>query len=295
VRLEWGLPAGEAEAAWELWPFDLDSYFPRRFRILVEGFAVFNPHATITLDWFGQKTTWEATDPTWQKWKPHQPTSPHWYEQRHLERLIGAYITHEREVETDRLVSEFIAEFDGLTRSGKRTKVLTEAGLKRARLSDLVKEERLDGERIALLLDAMKAHTRPVNPKRLGLIGEQHLKRRLLEMGVKPESFSYEKELSKPKSTKSQTSSPDVPHVLEAAFGYLGGQGARRIYTGANWSATIKNPFRAFGASGEGLDTLLAKLFVSRVEPVVYVLHLACPRVEYTDRGKSALVIGGEA
>ena len=86
-----------------------------------------------------------------------------------------------------------------------------------------------------------------------------------------------------------------MPHVLEAAFGYLGGQGARRIYTGANWSAAIKNPFRAFGASGEGLDTVLAKLYVSRAEPVVYVLHLACPRVEYTDRGKSALVIGGEA
>ena len=30
-------------------------------------------------------------------------------------------------------------------------------------------------------------------------------------------------------------------------------------------------------------------------EPVVFVLHLACPRVEYTDRGKSALVIGGDA
>jgi hypothetical protein len=310
VRLEWGARSDSGGDV--VWPFGrmlplAKPYFPGQptaaemFRALVEGFAVFNPHATITLDWFGAKTTWEATDPPWQKWRPHQPTSPHWYEQRHLERLIGAYITHEREVEADRLVSEFVAEFDGLTRSGKRTKVLTEAGLKRARLSDLVKDGHLDGERIALLLAAMKRQTRPVNPKRLGLIGEEHLKRRLLAMGVKPESFSYEKELSKPKSTNSQNAAgdkasfPDVPHVLEAAFGYLGGQGARRIYTGANWSAAIKNPFRAFGASGEGLDTVLAKLFVSRVEPVVYVLHLACPRVEYTDRGKSALVIGGEA
>jgi hypothetical protein len=34
---------------------------------------------------------------------------------------------------------------------------------------------------------------------------------------------------------------------------------------------------------------------VTRDEPVVFVLHLAHPRVEYTDRGKSALVIGGGA
>ena len=47
-----------------------------------------NPHASITLDWFGKETAWEATDPNWQKWKPHQPTSPHWYEQRHLEREL---------------------------------------------------------------------------------------------------------------------------------------------------------------------------------------------------------------
>ena len=26
-------------------------------------------------------------------------------------------------------------------------------------------------------------------------------------------------------------------------------------------------------------------------EPVILVLHMACPRVEYTDRGKSSVVI----
>jgi hypothetical protein len=34
---------------------------------------------------------------------------------------------------------------------------------------------------------------------------------------------------------------------------------------------------------------------VTANEPVVVVVHLAHPRVEYTDRGKSALVIGGGA
>jgi hypothetical protein len=277
--------------------------FPERFRAIVEGFAVFNPHATIALDWFGAKTTWEATNPAWEKWKPDQPTSAHWYEQRHLERLIGAYITHEREHGVDRLVSEFIAEFHGLKEgSPKRTKVLTEAGLKRVRLSEFVVDDRLDGDRIARLLAAMRAHTKPVNPRRLGLIGEEHLKARLLGMGVLPESFRYKRQLGGAKSRKSRPAAggkcklSELPWVLETAFGWLGpkARAERKISIGANWSAAIKNPFRSFGGTGEGLETTLARLRATQVEPVVFVLHLAHPRVEYTDRGKSALVIGGD-
>jgi hypothetical protein len=307
VRLEWHPDeGGPPRSPWGLWPFYLggDYYFPTQFHALVEGFALFNPHATITLDWFGETTTWEATDAAWKKWKPHRPTSPHWYELRHLQRLIGAYVTHEREAGDDRLVSEFIAEFDGLTGSAKRTKVLTEADLKRARLSDFVRGGCLDEERIARLLAAMREHTRPVNPTQLGLIGEDHLRERLLAMGVVPESFRYEKRLGGRKSKNSQGEGgekasfiEELPYVLESAFGWLGegAQDERRIYTGANWSAAIKNPFRAFGGTGEGLETTLAKLRATRDEPVVFVLHLAHPRVEYTDRGKSALVIGGDA
>src|SRR5262249_28296888 len=157
----------------------------------VEGFALFNPHATVTFEYFGTRTAWKATDPDWHKWKPHQPTSAHWYEPRHLERLIGAYITHERDSGTDRLVSQVPAELDGLAGSPNRTKVLPDPALKRARLSDLVAGDRLDAGRVAQLLLAMQRHTRPVNPVRLGVIGEAHFRERLLGMGIKPESFRY--------------------------------------------------------------------------------------------------------
>jgi hypothetical protein len=305
VRVEWGPLAEDRDD--DFWPFAHEEFccpheIGGRAQALVEGFALFNKHASITLNWFGNKKVWQATEPDWQKWRPHQPTSPHWYEQRHLERLIGAYITHEREVGADRLVSEFIAEFDGLTGSIKRTKVLTEAGLKRAKLSEFVKGDRLDSERIALLLDALKRHTRPVNPKRLGVIGEDHLRVRLLAMGVQPESFRYEIRTYPPaKSKKSQpvpdkkASLPDLPYVLESAFGYLGpkAEDDRCIYAGANWSAAIKNPFRSFGGTGEGLEAALTRLHIGGHEPIIFVLHLAHPRPDYTDRGKSALAIGG--
>jgi hypothetical protein len=304
IRLEWA-PRCDPDGDGALWPFDdMDlspdwGILPQLFA-LVEGFAVVNPHTTIHLNLFGKETAWKATDPSWTKWKPSQPTSAHWYEQRHLERLIGAYITHERETGADRLVSEFVAEFDGLRGSRKRTQVLTDADLKRACLSEFVIDGHLDSERIARLLAAMKENTKPVNPKRLGLIGEAHLKERLLAMGVQPESFRY----SLKQNGKSKNLQPDadekasfLPWVLESAFGWLGDESEdeRKIVVGANWSAAIKNPFRSFGATGEGLETHLAQLRATRNEPVVFVLHLAHPRIEYTDRGKSALVIGGDA
>jgi hypothetical protein len=308
MRIEWSARTDSNGAV--LWPFDdlnvhekqWEFCFADRFRELVEGYAIFNPHATIRLDWFGVKNAWEATNPSWKKWKPFDPTSAHWYEPRHLERLIGAYITHDREHELDRLVSEFLAEFDGLSGSAKRTKVLDQAGLKRAKLSKLVVDDRLDGDRIAVLLAAMQEHTRPVNSPRLGIIGEEHFKARLVEQGVLEESFRYVRKVGKPAKSKNSQSTEDekasfLPWVLETAFGYRGKNATnhRRIYTAANWSSAIKHPFRSFGATGEGLETHLANLRATAGEPVVFALHLANPRVEYTDRGKSALIIeGGE-
>jgi hypothetical protein len=304
VRLEWS-PRKEGRQV--AWPFG-KQFFPlldpsRQFRTLVEGFAVFNPHTTITLDWFGTRTTWQATDPAWTKWKPHQPISSHWFEQRHMERLIGAYVTHEREAGVDSLVSDFLEVFDGFARSDKRTKVLDEAGLKRARLSGFVTDGRLDSEKIARLLAAMQKHTKHVRPERLGLVGEKHLRERLLAMGVEPESFRYGKKLNGGKSTNPPNDAgekpcfSDLPSVLECAFGYRGekAKDERQIYAGVNWSAAIGNPFRAFGDTGEGLETTLADLRATSKQPVVFVCHLAHPRVAYLDRGKTALVIGGES
>jgi hypothetical protein len=289
IRIEWRPRISDGIT---FWPFnDLEVLaanswehsFAERFRGLVEGFAVFNPHATIRLDWFGDKTEWKATDRSWQKWKPCHPTSPHWYEHRHLERLIGAYITHDRDAGADRLVSDLLQEFDGLSGSQRRAKVLDETGLKRIKLSELGAGGRLDTERIAALLAAMQRHTRPVKAKRLGIIGEKHLKQRLLEIGIKPRSFRYERKLS----------DRGLPSVLECAFGYRG-NGLRRIVAGANWSAAIKNPFRSFGGTGEGLEAMLTDLRAGAHEPIVFVMHLAHPRVEYTDQGKSALVVAQE-
>jgi len=294
VRIEWmpcldGGAAAWPFAGWLFHPDDSDTGFDglhcvRRLKTLVAGFAVFNPHATIRLNWFGTLTEYAATDTTFGKWLPCQPTSPHWYEQRHIERLIGAYITHDKATGRDRLVSEFIAEFDGLSGSLKRSKVLDACSMKRVRLADLVANGRFDGARIAELLAAMRAHTRPVKPKRLGVIGEEHFRQTFLAMGCIEESIGYRRALAK----------EGMPYVIETAFGKLPDHSQRVIYTGANWSSAINNPFRSFGNTGEGLETMLADFEGVRSEPIVVAVHLAHPRIEYTDRGKSAIVLSDE-
>jgi hypothetical protein len=83
--------------------------------------------------------------------------------------------------------------------------------------------------------------------------------------------------------------------VVEVAFGYCPEElPARRIITGVNWSVGINNPFRQLGQYGESLDTFLERQRAGRAEPIILVVHLASPRIAYTDRGKSAVALGGE-
>ena len=84
---------------------------------------------------------------------------------------------------------------------------------------------------------------------------------------------------------------PKFCRLVETAFGWCPEGESRRLVTGVNWSPGIINPFRELGHFGQSLDTILSQQRVDRDEPVILVLHMACPRVEYTDRGKSSVVI----
>jgi hypothetical protein len=67
----------------------------------------------------------------------------------------------------------------------------------------------------------------------------------------------------------------------------------RRLIAGVNWSVGINNPFRQLSENGDSLDSFLEMQRVGRNEPVTLLVHLASPRIAYTDRGKSALALGG--
>lgn len=130
----------------------------------------------------------------------------------------------------------------------------------------------------------MKANAKPVKPKRLGVIGESHFRQRFEAMGCIPKSIRYRRAMPK----------NGMPYVIETAFAKCDDDESRVIFTGANWSSAINNPFRSFGGTGEGLETVLANARAGGNEPILLAIHLAHPRVEYTDRGKSAMVLSDE-
>jgi hypothetical protein len=258
-----------------------------RFLQLADDFTFLNPHLTLIADWFGERSEVAATTPAWRKWLPAHPTDSHWYTAERFERLVCGYLAHDAINGRERTVRELVGEFHGLTGSAKQKAVLAETGLARLSLSAALRDgDGLDGAKTANLLAAMQRSVKPVQPRALGAIGKDHLARRFEGLGCAMESFQYR---------KVEGVADGLPAVVETAFAWRGdGGGSRRLIAGVNWSPGIVNPFRQLGRYGQSLDSVLQSQRAGHGEPVVLVLHLATPRAEYTDRGKSAVVIAGD-
>jgi DNA topoisomerase VI subunit B len=277
------------------WPAKWDwQWQSARFKALAESYAWVNPHLTLCGTWQGEKfIDVAATDPAWKKWKPRNPTSAHWYDQTRLQRYLAAHVARDRERKQHRTVREFIAEFRGLSGTAVQRKVLEEVGCSHQSLAQFFGVGQVNRTGIAKLLASMRKHTKPVAPKHLGAIGSEHLKKRFLAVGGNADTFKYQQ--------RKGTTSEGIPYLIEFAFGLhqsgltQGTALSRKFITGANWSVGINNPFRAFGSTGEGLESTLAKVRANASQPVICVLHLASAYVQYADRGKSSIILTDDA
>jgi DNA topoisomerase VI subunit B len=268
------------------WPQSASSMLAHakpRFLQIAKPYVWMNPHLSLVVSWQDDpEFAVAAADLAWPKWRPSDPTSVHWYTQERLERLIAAYVSHDETRGKDRTVREFIAEFRGFSGSTKRAQVLKATETARALLRSLCPDGRFDSRAIAALLNAMQAYSQPVKPAALGAIGKKHLTHRCAAAGGDPESFEYR---------KVQGVTDRLPWVVETAFAWAPEIDSRHIVIAINWSPAIGNPFREMGRIGESLDTILARQRATQEEQVIFFLHVALPRVAFTDRGKSAVVL----
>jgi hypothetical protein len=248
-------------------PLMRDSY---RADALVAAYAGFNPHARFEL-LADRRTVFEPAIQAWKKWLPSMKTSPHWYTPEQLRGLIAAYIANERA----RSVRDFVAEFHGLQGTLARKAILEKAGLTGASVRDLVTGDDVDPEAVQRLLLAMQAGARPVKPKVLGVVG-QHVEASLARAGIEPES------IRRPRCVAGVADG--LPFVLEVAFGIHDSEHQRRreVIAGVNWSPVLESPFPQ-------LPALLGEARVDANDPVTFVVHLACARPGFTDRGKGRL------
>lgn len=151
--------------------YDFYKNSPLTVRALIQDFAAFNPHATLTLN----GDTISATRPSWKKWSPNERLCPHWYTPETFRELVAHYVASERYGADPVTVRAFVAGFRGLSSTG-RQKSVTE-GFKRDHLAELVVDNGrdLDQEALVTLLDRMRAASRPPGPTSLGIIGREHL------------------------------------------------------------------------------------------------------------------------
>jgi hypothetical protein len=258
---------------------DVITYCKNNFLQLAEAYAWFNPHLTLRLTWNDElKIDLKASNPTWNKWLPSWPTSAHWYDEGRFRRYMAAHIAHRGDI----TVREFVSEFRGMSGTAKQKTVLAETGASHRSLHDFFGVHKANTENISKLLASLKQHTRPVRPVDIGIIGKQHFYQLMEIAGGDPQTFTYKRSINVTNG---------VPRVIEFAFGvHRAGLStarhglSRKLVTGVNWSPGINNPFRQLGRNGQGLDGILAEVRVNTSQPVIAALHIACPRVTYTDR-----------
>jgi DNA topoisomerase VI subunit B len=259
-----------------------------RFLQVVQAIHWANPHLDISLNWNRNGRFFQshdrATNPSWRKWTASDPTPASWYDADRLARLIGANISH---AEDSRLpcqtVREFVSEFKGLSGTAKGKAICDAVGASRLSLREFFGDgEDLDS--VNSLLNEMIRSSKPIKPRELGVIGRDHILNKFEACRVDHKSFDYQ---------KNEFEYDGLPYVIEVAFGYCPNEdNSRRIVTGINWTTSVgADPFRQLGPSGQSLDGLLTAQRAKRDEPIVIFVHLACPRIQYLDRGKSNVSI----
>jgi hypothetical protein len=267
----------------------------------VSAFAVFNPHTAvrITESWqssdHGQSPVVETDDfyqavipypAGWHKWRPTDPTSPHWYDGQAFRRLVFLHIAAAcRGAGPDLTLREFVRQFRGLTATAKAAAICAQFPTLR-RLSDC------EGQETAVdrLLVAMQQAATPPAPAVLGLVSEAALRARVETWyGILPGQWWY---------AKSAGLTPaNLPFVIEAAVAQTCEPG--NVFLGLNFSPAYGDPYaRVPLAGGEvqtygGVYPFLARCGIDPRDdacpPMAAIVHLVCPALQFLDRGKTQL------
>jgi hypothetical protein len=161
-----------------------------------------------------------------------------------------------------------------------------------ATLEDLLVDGALDPARVRQLLKAMQARAKAVKPAVLGVLGEHHVRQALAAWyGVADDTLRY----------RCQKGVADgLPYVLEVACGWritAADEAADEAdaedpdsdepgvrLCGYNFAPSLRTPF-------PHLEQLCDDAEIDYDDPVVLMVHLTCPRLDATDRGKTTLVL----
>ena len=268
----------------------------------------------------------------WKKYIPTNPTSPWWYGESDMKKLIFAYIC---EIEQGRLkdikLRDYLKQFKGLT--GTKTGIIC------SKMDDIkmISDFKTKPNRISDLWEIMKSLTKNPSYKTLGMVGEDHFKQffdccygicRPMER-LEPDHWGKEGppdeilddgayhlvdgkhytiinevyyEVQQPQFWYRSTNGEDngIPFFFEVAIALTEKMG--EFFHGANFSPTYEDPFsttsfecKEFGEFNQwdGIKEFLrrAHAFPDSEDGIktTVAIHLVCPTLHWTERGKSRL------
>jgi hypothetical protein len=197
--------------------------------------------------------------------------------------LVAAYLAKDEQVSPHRLISDFIKEFRGFARSSARKPILEGLALDRKPLTIFATTNGVDRQQTDRLLKHLQNQSRATDPNKLGLLGKDRIGQRFAQSGYHLETFKYQCLIGGDRR--------GLPRIFETAFAYHPHHDRRLLLAGINWSASLLNPFRQLGSRYTGLEGRLQEIRVGEREPIALLIHLAGPGIQYTDRGKSAVVV----
>jgi DNA topoisomerase VI subunit B len=262
------------------WPTSASSILKRaqsEILLFVDRYEAINPHLTIHLEWDGEVLKdVKGIISDWPKWKPSDKTPAHWYSLERFERLMAVHIARDEDLGRDQTVREWIAQFRGFTGSPKRTEIMADSRIEpHTKLREFYSTSgTINHGRIDMLRQAMIASSDLVEPAKMGIIGKDYLRSTLVSWGGEENTFQY-------KRLTGETVD-GLPYMIEAAFVWTPDWKGQGFFTGINFAPAIDNPFR------DAIDQFLGQEHAGADEDIAVVVHLACPQVYFSNRGKSA-------
>jgi hypothetical protein len=256
---------------------------------IVRHFAFLNPHAAFRLIWNGTILVKATTiNPDFRKWRAGDPAPAAWYDPESFARRIAATVAHDQKLGGSRTLREFISEFRGCSGSIVQKQILDTVGGARMPLAEFFNDGQ-NQQRVDRLRLTMHALTKAVPARDLGVLGKEHFATHFVDYGGTT-AFDYKRVLIDAGS--------NVTYVLETAFAYCPDGVRRQKILGLNFSPRLSDPFNKLDwceqddgddDDGSSLDTFLEHQRVTADEPTIFALHLACPRLMFTDKGKTKL------
>jgi DNA topoisomerase VI subunit B len=266
----------------------------KQYLDMIISYAVFNPNSIFRfIDMSKESKKLEFSSVSKKSRGFDGDSSVHWYTFAQFEQLVEALLRSIQAGEKDITLTQFIKHFKGLTSDDKVTLILNELADQNLKyISELADKENI----IKRLFEQMMKYSTDPSPNVLGKIGKKEIFDRIQVMYGPIAKQKY-----KISSGVFHEGEPSIPFVLEVALAVLQGNCGLQLHTGINHSPCLKNPFEGYTiAWGDDLGKehkadilhgLLKQYEIDDDQPVVIVIHLVCPNIEYESYGKGKVNI----